>query len=342
MSAGDWYRRRADAPRPMKRSPAAAAEKAELHPRNPHRSRYDFERLVQVSPELGLFVRPNKFSADSIDFADPAAVKALNRALLRQYYDIHRWDLPAGYLCPPIPGRADYLHYVADLLASSNRSRVPRGAAVTALDVGVGANCIYPIIGHQTYGWRFVGSEVDAAALRSAQQIAASNPGLAGAVECRLQRSRTAIFRDIIRAGECFDVTLCNPPFHASAAEAAAGTLRKITNLGTGRGAGPVLNFGGQNAELWCAGGEQAFVRRMIEESVAAPCLWFTTLISKQTTLPAIHRALKAVEALDVRTITMAQGQKISRLVAWTFRTPAQHDAWRARRWRAPSFHDRR
>jgi 23S rRNA (adenine1618-N6)-methyltransferase len=313
-------------------SAALPAEKDGLHPRNRHRGRYDFTALVASSPELGAFVQVNKFQDESIDFANPAAVKALNRALLRQVYGIDYWDIPPGYLCPPIPGRADYLHYLADLLTEGNGGTIPRGPAVRALDIGMGANCIYPILGHQEYGWQFVGSDIDPVALRAAEQIVAANPALAGAIECRLQPSQTAIFQGIIRPGEAFDVSLCNPPFHASAADAAAGTRRKLTNLGTGRGTNPVLNFGGQRTELWCVGGEEGFARRMVQESAQRPtlCRWFTTLISKKDTLPGVYHALKKAAATEVRTIAMAHGQKKSRLVAWTFFTAAQQEAWQA------------
>ena len=316
--------------------PAHSTEKDGLHPRNRHRGSYDFAQLTKTSPELRAFVQVNSFGNESIDFANPAAVKALNSALLKHFYGVKHWDIPAGYLCPPIPGRADYIHNVADLLAAGNNDVVPRGSAVWVLDVGVGANCIYPIIGHQEYGWRFVGTEVDPVALRSAQQIVAANPALTGAIECRLQTLRTAIFDRIMRADEKFDLVMCNPPFHASAAEAAAGSQRKTTNLGGPREAKPVLNFGGQNAELWCAGGEVAFVRRMVQESTLQPtaCLWYTALLSKKDSLIGVNRALHNAQAAEVRILPMAQGQKKSRLVAWTFLTPEQRQAWQAARWR--------
>ncbi|MDB5235896.1 MAG: rRNA methyltransferase, partial [Hymenobacter sp.] len=60
--------------------PAPAADKDGLHPRNRHRARYDFPQLVQASPELRAFMQVNKFGDESIDFANPAAVKTLNRA----------------------------------------------------------------------------------------------------------------------------------------------------------------------------------------------------------------------------------------------------------------------
>ena len=273
---------------------------------------------------------PHPLGGDTIDFADPDAVTTLNRALLKHHYGIAHWDIPRGYLCPPIPSRADYVHNVADLLASDHDNNIPRGLSVAVLDIGVGANCVYPLIGSREYGWRFVGTDIDRAAVKWAGQLAAANPAVAASIECRLQPSPVAIFDNITRPGERFALSICNPPFHASRAEAAAGTLRKLKNL-NGHVAPrvraapppptPTLNFGGQSTELWCDGGESAFVRRIIAQSARLPelCAWFTTLVSKRGNLPAIYRELKNVHELDVRTLPMFAGQKQSRLVAWTF-----------------------
>ncbi len=321
---------------------APTAEKINLHPRNPHRGRYDFNLLIAGTAELAAFVSPNAHGDASIDFADPAAVKALNRALLQHVYGIAEWDIPAHYLCPPVPGRADYLHYLADLLAESNGGVIPRGAAVRVLDIGVGANCIYPLIGRHEYGWSFVGSDIDAAAIANAQRIVDAN-GLGGAITLRLQASPGAIFKDVVKSGEKFDLAMCNPPFHASPADAAAGTQRKWKNLGradtrkiSGGQKAPVLNFGGQSTELFCKGGEEAFVCRMIAESVPLrdKCLWFTTLVSKSASLPGIYLALKQAGVPQHKTLEMAQGQKKSRLVAWTFLDAKQQQAWRLARWK--------
>jgi 23S rRNA (adenine1618-N6)-methyltransferase len=293
--------------------------KSGLHPRNRHRAGYDFPGLVRSSPALGRFVRPSPAGTATIDFADPEAVTALNRALLQHDYDIAQWKIPRGYLCPPIPGRADYVHHLADLLADGGA--IPRGSAITVLDIGVGANCIYPIIGAREYGWRFVGTEIDPIAVASARAIVTANPSLAELVAIRQQPATAAIFEGVVGAGETFAAVMCNPPFHGSAAEAAAGTARKLRNLRGGKVAAPVLNFGGRNHELWCTGGEVAFVRRIIAESAQRPnlCRWFTTLVSKSENLPAVIRALELTRAADVRTIELAQGQKKSRIVAWRF-----------------------
>jgi len=305
--------------------------KSELHPRNKHRERYDFDQLIQISPALGQHVKLNEYGDASIDFSDAQAVKALNQALLKHFYAVPIWDIPEQYLCPPIPGRADYLHYIADLLGKQNSGVIPQGRYIRVLDIGVGANLIYPLIGHREYGWHFVGADIDANALKNAQNIVDAN-ALAIVVELRQQASPALIFNGIIRQGEKFALTMCNPPFHGSHEEAQAGTKRKWRGLGR-RGMDDksiVLNFGGQSTELYCKGGEEAFVTNMVNESRqhAAQCLWFTTYISKAASLPSVYRALKKVSALEVCTIEMKQGQKQSRIVAWTFLNASQQRAW--------------
>ncbi|HJW43090.1 MAG TPA: 23S rRNA (adenine(1618)-N(6))-methyltransferase RlmF [Geothrix sp.] len=319
-------------PRSPRHTPASIGPaKPGLHPRNRHAGGYNFPKLVAACPELGRFVVRAPHGGTTIPFADPAAVKALNRALLQEAYGIRGWDIPEGYLCPPIPGRADYLHHLADLLAEGNGGLIPRGPGVRALDVGVGANAIYPLIGHREYGWTFVGTEVDAAALASAARILAANPELGQALVLRRQLEPGAIFAGVVAPEECFDLTLCNPPFHASRREAREAAQEKWRKLGRGAGAG--RNFGGQGTELWCEGGEAGFARRMIEESraLASRVRWFTTLLSSSASLPAVHRALRQAGATEIRTVPMAQGQKQSRFVAWTFLDPEARAGWRAR-----------
>ncbi|MGE0864600.1 MAG: 23S rRNA (adenine(1618)-N(6))-methyltransferase RlmF, partial [Vicinamibacterales bacterium] len=288
--------------------------------RNRFRAGYDFARLVARSPRLSRFVGPNAYGDLSIDYANPAAVKALNQALLKDAYGINTWDVPPGYLCPPIPGRSDYLHRIADL-PGVGAARGARRQPVHVLDIGTGANCIYPLIGAREYGWHFVGTDVDRVALEWAKNLVAANPPLPELIELRWQASRQACFDGVVKPGETFGLSMCNPPFHASAAAAAAGSRRKQHNLGQARSGSSRLNFGGQAGELWCDGGELAFVRRMIAESASRPglCRWFTTLVSKSDHLPALRRALETANAADVQVLDMAQGQKKSRILAWTF-----------------------
>src|ERR1044072_3896949 len=183
-----------------KRHPAK--EKSELHPRSKHRARYNFKELIEACPALEPFVRQNDYGSDSVDFFNPEAVRMLNKALLIRFYGLTYWDIPPGYLCPPIPGRADYLHLMADLLAESNGGEIPRGKNIHCLDVGTGASCIYHIIGNHEYGWSFVGADIDSTALESAKKIVDLNKNLHGNVELRRQEEPDDIVNGIIAEGE--------------------------------------------------------------------------------------------------------------------------------------------
>nr|WP_318382261.1 23S rRNA (adenine(1618)-N(6))-methyltransferase RlmF [uncultured Enterobacter sp.] len=309
------------------------AQKPGLHPRNRHHSRYDLDALCQVNPELRGFIIATPTGEPTVNFADPLAVKALNKALLAHFYGVTHWDIPEGFLCPPVPGRADYIHHLADLLAETAGGSVPRQASV--LDIGTGANCIYPLIGSHEYGWRFTGTEVHAEAFASAQAIVNGNPGLTRAVRLRRQKDPSAILPGIIHKNEQYDATLCNPPFHDSAATARASNERKRQNLGQTREGS--LNFGGQQQELWCEGGEVAFISQMIAESKAfgKQVLWFSSLVSRGENLPPLYRALTDIGAVKVVKKEMAQGQKQSRFIAWTFMDDAQRRRWAQTRFKA-------
>ncbi|OEF86176.1 23S rRNA (adenine(1618)-N(6))-methyltransferase RlmF [Vibrio splendidus] len=333
-----------------------SAEKPQggLHPRNQHTGRYDFELLVAALPELKEHLVKNPVGEDTINFSDPLAVKLLNKALLAHHYGVKHWDIPAGYLCPPIPGRADYIHRVADILNSDGQGEPYNHASVKALDIGVGANCIYPIIGATEYKWRCTGTDVDSVSIKTANFIAESNPNLKGKIRARLQADSESIFKGVIKDNERYDVTICNPPFHSSLEEAEKGSQRKLDNLAANRAkkAGqsfkpetnkkpvkldkstkqdkPTLNFGGQKAELWCPGGEAAFIMKMARESqlFATQVLWFTTLISKKDNVDMVRSELGKLRAKQVKVVEMSQGQKVSRFIAWTFMDDEQRQEW--------------
>ncbi len=277
----------------------------------------------------------NAYHDLSIDFFNPAAVKMLNKALLKHYYEIANWNIPDDYLCPPIPGRADYIHHIADLLSSLNKGNIPKGNNIKCLDIGVGANCIYPLIGNKEYGWSFIGVDIDPVAIESANKIIELNPVLKGKIEIRLQNNQKDIFQSIIQENELIDISICNPPFHASSTEAQSGSVRKLHNLTGKKISKPTLNFGGQKNELWCEGGEVRFVRDMILQSkqFSTSCFWFTTLIAKEAHLKSIYQALKKVSATEIKTIPMGQGNKTSRIVAWTFFEEEQQKEWVNMRW---------
>jgi len=306
-----------------------ATKSKTLHKRNLHNSRYNFEKLIDCCATLESYVKKNQYGDLSIDFSSNEAVVQLNTALLKYYYQIE-WSIPKKYLCPPIPGRVDYIHYIADLLASSNDNKIPEGKSVKALDVGVGANCIYPIVGNRSYGWSFVGSEIDKTSIQNAQDIINSNCILKDFISIYPQESKNSIFENIISQNDKIDFTMCNPPFHKSKKDAKEGTKRKIQNLTKGKNKKLSLNFGGQHNELWCEGGEVEFISKMINESeqYKKNCLWFTTLVSKKDNLDMIYKELKKQSPKQIETIEMVQGQKQTRFIAWTYYSKDEQKQW--------------
>ena len=204
---------------------------------------------------------------------------------------------------------------------------MPKGKLVKGLDIGTGANLIYPIVGSYEYGWQFIGSDIEAVSLSCAEQLIKANRRLKGAMTLRKQKQASSIFSGIIQPTDRLAFTMCNPPFHSSKQDAEKGTKRKNRNLGKGTTS---LNFGGQSNELWCPGGEAEFVCTMVRESsqFKHQVLWFTSLISSKHNLSKIKAELKHVQCQQVRVVEMGQGNKISRFIAWSFFDKSQQQGW--------------
>ena len=310
--------------------------KSSLHLRNKNRERYDLTALIETNSELGSFVTRNKHGDETVDFSNPKAVKVLNQSILNHYYGISYWEFPDHHLCPPIPGRADYIHYIADLLGKSNKGKIPKGKNILGLDIGVGATCIYPLLGVSEYDWSFIGADIASKSILNSEKIIANNELLKEKIDLRLQSDKKHIFKGIISENERIDFTMSNPPFHSSREAAEKGSRRKIKNLTGRRVKSPKLNFSGAQNELIYKGGELRFIENMVMDSAiySKNCFWFTTLVSKESNLKSIYALLKEVGAKEVKTIAMGTSNKISRIVCWTFLSKTEQQLWSTSRWK--------
>ncbi|GAK89728.1 ribosomal RNA large subunit methyltransferase F [Nonlabens ulvanivorans] len=283
-----------------------------MHDNNLHKHGYDLDLLSDSYPDLKPHFITKEDGLISIDFTNPASVLALNSALLKEHYGVNDWELPLDYLSPPIPSRVDYILHIADLVGEKNK---------TGLDIGAGANMIYPILGTAMFNWKMVGSEVDpdsyefATALQN--KISLPKSRKISNIKLRLQEDRGAILKNIIKPQELYDFTMCNPPFYSSEDEAIKANQRKNKNLGNEVSD---RNFAGKSHELWCNGGEALFVKRLIKESVAfkAQVGWFTSLISRKENLPKLEKQLTKLKA-TYKIVPMNSGNKKSRFIAWQF-----------------------
>ena len=312
----------ADTRPPIRRHP----DGERMHPRNVFAAANpDFAALAATHPRLLPYLVETKDGRRTIDFASWDATVELNRALLDTFYGVKHWDVPRGHLCPPAANRANYVHWIEDLLELSrpaSASASAAGPAVVGLDVGVGASCVYPLIGASLNGWRFVGIDVTDVAVASARANAAGNPAIRHLIEIRDARTFSLRRRDSARDGsvilpaieedERFAFCMCNPPFFdldRSASE------RRRPNRAS--------DFGGSDAETACPGGERAFTARIFEDSLLLRdrVHWYTTMCGKKETVKHLRRALASREArvAAVRTTVFRQGKTARWGVAWSF-----------------------
>lgn len=279
-----------------------------MHRNNPFINDYDFDKLIKCLPNLANHVFINQYGTKTIKFSDQNAVKELNRSLLKLEYNID-WTIPKNNLCPPIPGRLDYLLHINDLVNSKE---------VNLLDIGTGANLIYPLLATCQFNWKCTGSDVSLDSIKNAQEIINGNKQLSS-VKLVHQISKDHIFKNVLTSDDYFDVVICNPPFFKSSSDAQKMNNRKVKNLKlTDK---EKLNFGGLNNELWCRGGEEEFIKKMAIESAEFKnqVTWFTSLVSNKDHLKNIKRAINKQNPMEVKIVDMEQGNKISRFIAWRY-----------------------
>lgn len=279
-----------------------------LHPKNKFKKGYDFDKLVKDNGVLKKFVLENKYGTTSIDFSNPKAVKELNKALLFSYKSINIWDFPDENLCPPIPGRLDYIHHLSDLISSEENIKI--------LDIGTGATSIYPLLGVAEYNWNFVATDIDLDSLDTAQDIIDDN-NFDSNIELRQQFDEQHILKGVLTEEDSFSATMCNPPFYKSAEEARGANKRKTKNLGNSA----VRNFSGNNNELWYVGGEKAFLHNYLYESslFSNKSKWFTSLVSKKENVESLEKSSQKLGVKEFKIIPMHQGNKVTRIVCWQF-----------------------
>jgi 23S rRNA (adenine1618-N6)-methyltransferase len=294
-----------------------------LHKKNKHTDDYDFDQLSLVYTDLEPFIFTNANNKKTIDFANPKAVKALNAALLKSHYDVAFWDFPDHFLCPPIPGRVDYIHHISDLL---ERSKLTEN--ITVMDIGTGANCIYPLLGNAAYDWSYIGVDSNDDALKAAQNIIDKN-NLQDQIKLKKQNDDAHVLSGVLSETDMVTVTMCNPPFFKNEADALKATTSKLKGLGKPTDQ-MVRNFAGQAHELWYKGGEKAFLHNYLYESslLKTASFWYTSLVSNKDNVKTINQSLKKLGATAVLTIGMNIGNKKSRIVAWTFLDEQQKEDW--------------
>lgn len=283
-----------------------------LHPLNKFNQDYDFSKLIKHVHVLKKHIQLTPDGRKTIDFKNPESVFLLNKALLESNYSVKGWEILEGSLCPSIPGRVNYIHYLADLIGKQDSKNTK------ILDVGTGASLIYPILGNKEYGWKFVGSETHKPSILQAKEIISKNSQLIKAIEIREQEDPKEILKGIIKPGEFYDAVMCNPPFYKSWDDYHTNLKKKNQKLHN-ESENSSSNFQGLPNELWYPGGEQKFITQLIYDSFKFKdqiriC---SSLVSNKDTLKPLKAILEYHKINNIQITKMTQGNKITRILSW-------------------------
>ena len=289
----------------------------------------DFVRLARLYPAFAPFVQSTGSGRRAtVDFHNPAAITALTRILLLHDFQL-TFELPPQHLCPPVPQRLAVLYWVDDILSEQRQQQhwpyqSPAATSAPArrgIDVGCGASVIFPLLAVRSFGWQFVATEVDPAAITAAAHNIAVNQ-LQHAIQLRVVADRRQILVGVIGAEDGhFDCLVCNPPFFSSPAAAQLNPHR--TSAAT-------------LSELCYEGGEVAFVRRLYSDSVQLrrQVDWFTCMIGAKKSWKLLRAelvraqqqqqqssAVRGSAPCQIRTTTFVYGKQTRWGLAWTFNT---------------------
>ncbi|XP_054785659.1 uncharacterized protein LOC129292150 isoform X2 [Prosopis cineraria] len=280
-------------------------ERPTIHPRNKYSENPpDFAQLASLYPTFQPFVYYSHDGRPNIDWTDFNATRELTRVLLLHDHSLNWW-IPDGQLCPTVPNRSNYIHWVEDLLSSDIIPHTSStGDKVRGFDIGTGANCIYPLLGASLLGWSFVGSDVTDVAIEWASRNVHSNPHISDLIEIRKAESNeNAVSVEACHNGEL----LCNETLEAA-------------------GLNPKTSCGGSREEMVCPGGEKAFITRIIEDSAALrhSFRWYTSMVGRKSNLKYLISKLWANGVTIVRTTEFVQGKTCRWGLAWSFLPPMQ------------------
>ncbi|XP_077246559.1 methyltransferase isoform X2 [Tasmannia lanceolata] len=329
-----------------------------IHPRNRYAENPpDFRLLASLYPSFEPFVFYSRDGRPRIDWTDFNATRELTRILLHHHHSINWW-IPDGQLCPTVPNRSNYIHWIEDLLSSDVIPKIDGGGVrVRGFDIGTGANCIYPLLGASLLGWNFVGSDVTDVALEWAEKNVGNNPHLSELIEIRKAVDQS--FSDGVTSdlGEIVSVV----PGIEEESDKDGSVVVEVDALSDGKksyqgppvligvvrdgekfdfcmcnppffesiaeaGLNPKTSCGGTFEEMVCPGGEQAFITQIIEDSVKLKqsFRWYTTMVGRKANLKVLVPKLREVGVSIVKTTEFVQGQTSRWGLAWSFLAPTK------------------
>ena len=289
-----------------------------MGPTVPDLDHINFEQLAAKDLEFNVLWEslPKKLKK-TLDWQDPEQLRTLTRALLRQHFNL-RVGLPPDRLTPAVPVRYKYIQWIQRLLDTTSGSFTTEhdtNRQISGLDVGVGASCIYPLLGCATHPtWRFYGTDIDAKAISTATANVSKNK-LDPRIRLLFTTPDSPLFPLDTLGAESLDFTMCNPPFYASADERTASAAAKKR--------APRAACTAADIEAITEGGEVAFALRMVEESrqLRDRVQWYTIQLGKDESVAAVVDELREAGCSNWAVGNLKPGHvTVRRALAWSWR----------------------
>nr|CAD7569395.1 unnamed protein product [Timema californicum] len=260
-------------------------------------------------PQFRKFAHQGLSGKMTINFKDTAALHALSTTLLEKDFNL-KVNIPTDRLVPTIPSRLNYILLIEDLLECGGR----REGEVHGIDIGTGASCVYSLLAAKTKQWKMLATEVDKESVKFAIENVQRN-NLQHLILVK-SVSHTVVLKGALEEDHSYDFCMCNPPFFSAESELNPSLKRRSPNRPP-----PRNGLTGSLQEVMVMGGEVAFIKRMIEESLELKTTIkiYSSLVGHKSSLTPLKNALKQAGVSNMTEVMFCQGHTSRWILAWTF-----------------------
>ena len=264
----------------------------------------DFLILIKEFPELKKYIikHDEKIEEFSFDWSNNDLSLLMTKSILNYYFNIKYYDIPKGFLIPPVPSRLNYLNLINELIKDIEKENI------IGVDIGTGANIIYPILGNSVCDWKFICSEINNESYNNAKLILQKN-NLEENINLIKQENKNNIFVSIINQENKYTFSMCNPPYYDYEQEIKIEDKKRDTEY----------NFD----EVYYEKGELGFFERYFEESICYKknIFLFTILIGKKSNSEIIYDIINSynniIKLCDIKKIMT--GNNVRYIIYWSF-----------------------
>ena len=269
----------------------------------------DFLTLIKEFPELKKYILKQNEDNEAefqFDWSNNELSLLMDKSILNYYFNIKYYDIPKGFLIPPIPSRINYINLINSIITKLIKDIDIKN--IIGIDIGTGANIIYPILGYSIYKWKFICTEINKEAYNNAKLILQKN-NLENNINIIKQNNKDNIFISILNRENKYIFSMCNPPYYNYENEIKLEDKKRDNEY----------NFD----EIYYKNGEYGFFQRYFEESICYKnnVFLYTILIGKKINAENIYDKLSSYNDI-IKIYNMQKiltGNNVRYIIYWSF-----------------------